>query len=93
MKKVNILLAMLSTAIMAYADTITFQNGDSLKGKLVSMEEGKVKFNSEVVGEVTVDSAKVKLLKLDTEATFVMTDGSTQNATATITDNSVEFRQ
>src|SRR6201996_7597870 len=43
-------------------DTITFSDGEQLRGKLVSILAGTVIFHSEVLGNVTVPVAKVKAL-------------------------------
>ncbi len=53
------------SAFQAYAetfDTITFSDGEQLRGKLVSILAGTVIFHSEVLGNVTVPVAKVKAL-------------------------------
>ena len=49
----------------AYAetpDTITFNDGEQLAGKLISVIGGKVSFHSEILGNVTVPLEKVKTL-------------------------------
>jgi hypothetical protein len=43
-------------------DTITFNNGDQLTGKLVKVLAGVVTFHSDVLGDVTVPLAKVKAM-------------------------------
>src|ERR1700761_8487880 len=49
----------------AYAqttDTITFNDGEQLAGKLISVLGGTVTFHSEILGNVTVPLEKVKTL-------------------------------
>lgn len=44
-------------------DTVTFVNGEQMTGSLVKVADGKVFFKSDMLGDVTVDWAKVKELK------------------------------
>jgi len=43
-------------------DTITFNDGEQLAGKLISVLGGNVTFHSEILGNVTVPLEKVKML-------------------------------
>jgi hypothetical protein len=49
-------------AAKAGVDVITFTNGDQLTGTLVSESDGKVTFNSDMTGTVTVAWEKIKSL-------------------------------
>ena len=44
-------------------DTLTFQNGDLLTGKVTSEAGGKVVFHSDMAGDITVEWSKIKELK------------------------------
>lgn len=44
-------------------DSVTFVNGDQVTGSLVKVADGKVYFKSDMLGDVTVEWAKVKELK------------------------------
>jgi hypothetical protein len=64
---INLLLCTLLFlwASRAYAqtpDTITFNDGEQLAGKLISVLGGTVTFHSEILGNVTVPLEKVKRL-------------------------------
>jgi Protein of unknown function, DUF481 len=63
----NLLLCLLVSTWVCQAraetfDTITFSDGEQLKGKLVSILAGSVTFHSEVLGNVTVPLTKVTAL-------------------------------
>lgn len=45
------------------ADVLTFVNGEQMTGSLVKVADGKVSFKSDMLGDVTVEWAKVKELK------------------------------
>ena len=51
--------------VPAKPDTITFNNGDQLTGKLVRVVGGVVTFHSDVLGDVTAPLAKVKAMHAD----------------------------
>jgi putative salt-induced outer membrane protein YdiY len=44
----------------ACADEVVFTNGDRLTGKILKLVEGKLVFQSDVAGEVTVDVSKIQ---------------------------------
>ena len=58
----------------AKPDTITFNNGDQLTGKLVKVVGGVVTFHSEILGDVTVPIAKVKAMHADEAFAVVQKD-------------------
>lgn len=48
-----------------HADEILFPNGDRLTGKIDHLLEGKMIFNSEVMGKVTIELSKIKTFSTD----------------------------
>ncbi len=63
-------------SLSAQADTIIFKSGDRLSGKLVSLENGKLVFNANDVGQVTVDIALVDNFTTDEPVEFHFQDGT-----------------
>jgi len=47
----------------ASTDVVTFVNGEQMSGQLVKVADGRVFFHSDMVGDVTLDWAKIKDLK------------------------------
>ena len=47
------------------ADEILFPNGDRLTGKIDHLLEGKMVFNSDVIGKVTIELSKIKTFSTD----------------------------
>ncbi len=86
-KAAALLLAIISSSV--YADTLLFSNGDSLKGDLVKLENGKAVFKTEMAGEITVDRVNIKSIKITSEADFQMADGTVVKSTGTITDTAI----
>lgn len=66
----------LSASFPARADQLVFKNGDRWTGTLVSMQEGKVKFRTELVGELTVPFSRVDTLSADQPVEIHMSDGT-----------------
>jgi putative salt-induced outer membrane protein YdiY len=64
------------TCLSAQADTIIFKSGDRLTGKLVSLENGKLVFNANDVGQVTIDIALVDNFTTDEPVEFHFRDGT-----------------
>ncbi len=78
-------LLMLVGACQAHAetfDTITFSDGEHLRGKLVSILAGTVTFHSEVLGNVTVPLIKVKALNTTHPFAMVEKDQRVTKASA-----------
>ncbi len=50
---------------LSYADEIIFTNGDRLTGKIDHLLEGKMIFNSDVVGKITIDISKLQTFSTD----------------------------
>ncbi len=75
MKKICV-FAVLLIAVGLNADVIKLTNGDSLQGKLVTMEGGQVVFKSNLAGKVTIDQKNVASLELSESASIKQADGS-----------------
>jgi len=60
-------LAVLALTAPAMADTLTFENGDRLTGRVIGEEDGKVILEVEGIGEVRVDADRV-ILRSDEKA-------------------------
>ncbi len=63
-------------ALPVRADEILFTNGDRWTGKLVSLAEGKLKFEPDLVGALEVDVAKVLTFSTVEKAELHLSDGS-----------------
>ena len=73
------IVATIAAAQPVSADVIYFTNGDQLQGQLVSMQNGKLVFKADVVGEVTVDMSQVRNFTTDTASEFHFKDGTVVN--------------
>ena len=91
MKKVLACLLAISSFATLYADSITLSNGDSIQGQLVSMENGKVVFNSELAGKISVDQKSINSMNLSTDADFLLADGRVVKTTGEITATSLKL--
>ena len=60
---------------LTFADEIILKNGDKLTGKVVSMEKGKLVFNTSYAGNISIDWQSVKSIKTDAPATLILKDG------------------
>jgi len=56
----------------AFADQVVLKNGDKLTGIVGPIADGKMKFTSPVLGEITIDMANVETFKTDAPATIRM---------------------
>jgi len=63
MKRLLCLLsvAVLALTVPAYADTVTFDNGDRLTGRVIGEEDGKVILDVPGIGELRVDADRIIL--------------------------------
>ena len=66
----------LAFAGLARADEVLFSNGDRWTGRLVSLVEGKLKFHTDLAGELEVDVANVLTFRTDESAELHLEDGS-----------------
>lgn len=58
------------------ADSILFVNGDQLTGKIKQVVDGKLIFQSNLAGEVTIDMANVRALSSDSPVALHLSDGT-----------------
>jgi len=78
----SILVLLLSVAVsgpLLRADEIVFKNGDRLTGKLENAVGGKLVFNSDVAGTLTVDISNVETFSTDAPAKVHLSDGTVLN--------------
>jgi putative salt-induced outer membrane protein YdiY len=73
------LLGPLSTG--ALADEIYLKNGNHLSGKLLSLGNGQLIFETEYAGKLTIDWKHVERLNVEAPVTVVLKDGSTLKGT------------
>jgi len=78
-------LVLASFATPALADTVRFKNGDTLKGKVVAVLDGKVIFKSDVLGDLSIDLAQVETLATDEPIAVQLVDGTQVNGKAVAT--------
>ena len=71
------ILIVLLMAAPARADELLFKNGDRWSGKLVSLVEGKIRFKTDLVGELIVVAEEVRTLATDEPIEIHMQDGTT----------------
>ena len=76
-----ILLAVGGLVNAVSADELIVHNGDKLTGTLLQLEDGRLVFNTDYAGEITVPSAKVRRLTTDASMHVTMQDGTTQKGT------------
>lgn len=57
------LIGVISTG--AWADQIIFSNGDVLSGTVLSIQQGKVAFDSEQLGQLSLELSKIKSIQTD----------------------------
>jgi len=55
---------LLAAATPAFADTVHLTNGDTITGKVILLDENKLKVQSEALGELTIQRAKVASIHL-----------------------------
>jgi len=59
-----------------HADELVFKNGDRLTGKIDHALEGKLVFNSDITGKVTVEISKIQTFSTDESITVHLKDGN-----------------
>src|SRR5688572_18066748 len=79
------MLGLAFLASPALADTVKFKNGDTLKGKVVAVLDGKVIFKSDVLGDLSIDLAQVETLATDESIAVQLVDGTQVNGRAVAT--------
>lgn len=70
----SVFLGVFAQAIQA--DEIVFINGDRLIGKIDHAQDGKLVFNSDVAGKVTIDTSKIQTFSTDEAIEVHLKDGS-----------------
>ena len=65
----------------AWADTVWMKNGDRLTGKVILLDGGRLVFNTEYGGDVTIKWADVKTLESDRPMVVKKVDSHTDTAT------------
>lgn len=71
------LIAVVIAAATTHADVVYFNNGDKLTGKLISVIDGKAVFNSDLAGEITIDTTEVSTFQTDAPVKVQLSDGTT----------------
>ena len=61
---------------LSWADIVKFQNGDQLQGRIVSMQNGVMKLDSSVLGEVSIALDQVDSFAVDDSAELHFKDGT-----------------
>jgi len=67
--------AVLLLAATARADEVQFTNGDRLTGKIVTLKDGKLGFDSKIAGTIALNWADVATLSSDEPVTVVLDSG------------------
>lgn len=75
---VTLLALIISFAIasISLADEVVLKNGDRLTGKVVSMKDGKLVFNTSYAGDISIDWADVKSLDTESQAALLLSNGT-----------------
>jgi len=71
-----LLLFVLGWAATGRADVILFKSGDRLTGKLVKLEKGKLIFEADELGSVTLDITRIQNFNTDASVELHLTDGT-----------------
>lgn len=79
------LLIILAQPVLA--DEVVFQNGERLIGTVVKLEDGKLTFKSETLGEQTIDLAKIKTFTTDEPVDLRLTDGTVLKSKTELTES------
>jgi len=70
------LLALAFFTLAAHADVLEFNSGDRLTGKVVTLANGQLVFNSDDAGKVTIDLARLKTFTSDDPIEIHLADGT-----------------
>ena len=68
------LLGLLGLATLACADTVIFKNGDKLSGTFVEVQDKKLSFKSDAVGDVSIPLEKIQSLSVEKPAVILGMD-------------------
>lgn len=75
LKQAALLSVVFCLSPWAMADQLELKNGDTLQGKIVTMAEGKLIFNSPVLGELSIDMTKIKSFASDKPLKLQLVNG------------------
>lgn len=81
-----IICSALMSSTSGWADVIKFHNGDQLQGILISMQDGSIKFNSAMLGEVSIAMTNVDSLAIDKKAELHFSDGTVLQQTVELAE-------
>lgn len=76
LKRSALLTVLMSAPSFSLADQLVLKNGDSLRGKIVSMADGKMLFKSSVLGELKVDMDNIRSFSSDEPVKLQLVNGS-----------------
>ena len=77
-----------------WADLIKFHNGDQLQGTIISMQNGMIKLNSAMLGEVSIAIDKVDSFAIDEAAELHFQDGTVLKQTVQLAgDGAIQLNQ
>lgn len=60
----------------SFADIVVLKNGDRLTGKVEKVRDGKLYFNSKMVGDVTIDTSQIEHINTDEPFEIELQDGT-----------------
>lgn len=66
-------------SLAGFADEIKFQNGNIITGKIVSLTDGKLLFNSDIAGEIKIPLSIIQTLSSDMPVIVNLKDGTAFN--------------
>lgn len=81
MHRICVLLIAVLISSSLCADTVIFDNGDTITGKIVSLLDGELIFETDHLDTLTIDIKKVKRLDTDRSHDIRWRDGSLTNTT------------
>lgn len=64
-----------------FSDEVIFKSGDRLTGKILSIVEGKMAFDSKVAGEITLDINDIQTFSTDEPLDMLKPDGTVEKVT------------
>jgi putative salt-induced outer membrane protein YdiY len=76
----------LVSVVAAFSDEVHLRNGDHLSGQVVTMEEGRLLFETSYAGVIAIEWEEVVSLKTEGQMEIVLTDASSFNGTVTPAD-------
>jgi putative salt-induced outer membrane protein YdiY len=70
----GVMASLLACATLASADTVIFKNGDKLSGTFIEMQDKKLTFKSDAVGDVSIALEKIQSLSVQKPAVLLGSD-------------------